>query len=483
LVLAAFLAWRWLSVDPVRLAARAQGSIVLVEGRDRSGGRIASAAGFFIAPGRLLTSLLVLEGATTASAEWTDPRSKRKRSYQVTGYLVSSPQHGLVVLVTSEEGAPRLPLGDDRNLAVGNRVYVLGAPNDPRSFSEGLVATPLAGEAKNRHFTLTGRVSRGSAGNPVLDTHGRVVGVLKSSRNDGQDVSLAVSVATLRALLVSAKPKPFVKVLTIRFQGPRPSVGYSSLWLSTAGGYDFRDGQLGFSAAALFACESVKYEFDLSGTSGSYERACVPTDALKYAGAIVPWLGPHAGWIARAGRIVERHEYTIVDDARLQTRHLINGVEVESFVLPRGRPNVTVEYPHDEGVNERQYDENVRSRRFVIRTASDQTEVVLDYDPNGCPSGETATSTPTQTAIRYAVASGKEPPSITTTTIRRTCDEMGRPIRVEKSEDTGSALLGVLRSVLVCTYDLDGADNWIRRRCYREVDNSDSVIIREIEYF
>jgi serine protease Do len=91
-----------------------------------------------------------------------------------------------------------LPLSTEPRLPVGTKVYVLGNPLGlENSLSDGLVSgyRRLADGADR--MQLTAPISAGSSGSPVLDSAGRVVGVVTSTTGSGQNLNFAAPADTL----------------------------------------------------------------------------------------------------------------------------------------------------------------------------------------------------------------------------------------------------------------------------------------------
>ena len=99
-----------------------------------------------------------------------------------------------------------LALGDSRDVSIGDRVFTVGHPlspllgNEPR-FNEGTVSSTFGPNDDPRMFQVSVPVQPGNSGSPLLDTSGRVVGVITQRLPDAQVVNFAVKVDYLSTLL------------------------------------------------------------------------------------------------------------------------------------------------------------------------------------------------------------------------------------------------------------------------------------------
>lgn len=151
-------------------------------------------SGFIVSPdGHILTNHHVVNGATRIEIEMRDGE---KHKAMLIG---SDPSIDMALLkIETDEALPTLPLGDSRDLRVGEWVVAIGNPL-------GLEHTVTAGvvSAKSRSLNGIGAVipgvasfiqtdaaiNRGNSGGPLLDTRGQVVGINTAiSREDPSGV-------------------------------------------------------------------------------------------------------------------------------------------------------------------------------------------------------------------------------------------------------------------------------------------------------
>lgn len=76
---------------------------------------------------------------------------------------------------------------------IGEAIYVLGHPNGIRYvFSSGIVSSYDLDENGQICMMITAPISPGNSGGPVFNRHGEVVGMIVSTRTDGQNLNYAV---------------------------------------------------------------------------------------------------------------------------------------------------------------------------------------------------------------------------------------------------------------------------------------------------
>jgi S1-C subfamily serine protease len=200
--------------DLPTLASTARPAVVMIVGYNASGKPIESGSGFFVSDeGRLVTNWHVVDGIM-----WAQARTENGAMYNIRGVLASSPLLDLAVLKADAKGVQFLPVDGSAVPPVpGTHVAVIGSPFALEgSLSEGIVAANRSDDA-GTWLQISAPISPGSSGSPVLDDHGRVVGVATLSRVGGQNLNFARSARDLARLLESipagAQPTKFVDQL------------------------------------------------------------------------------------------------------------------------------------------------------------------------------------------------------------------------------------------------------------------------------
>jgi serine protease Do len=147
-------------------------------------------SGFFVAPDRVVTNAHVLcgEGATP-TVELNDGR-------RVPSKLAGEdPLRDLAVLSVDGAGVAPLPLGDATTVRPGDRVLELGSPRGMGwTANQGRIVDVLAPMAGIAFLEIDIHVNPGNSGGPLLDSGGRVIGVISRKRLDEKDRALALPI-------------------------------------------------------------------------------------------------------------------------------------------------------------------------------------------------------------------------------------------------------------------------------------------------
>jgi putative serine protease PepD len=164
------------------------------------GGRNRTGSGFLVGRnGDILTNSTLTAGATGATIEFSDDVVRRA--------TVIDADNGVAVLRANLSGVPTivpLPCGESATVRVGDPVLALGDPvGYDRTLTSGIVSAlqqqikGLRGSTVANVIETDAPVSPGSAGGPLLDTYGRVIGVTGL----GGSVSFAVPIDTAKQVL------------------------------------------------------------------------------------------------------------------------------------------------------------------------------------------------------------------------------------------------------------------------------------------
>jgi len=190
--------------------SRVSPAVVRVVVRDREFKEIGLGSGFFVtADGLLVTNHHVVRGAEFATVLRADGST-----LFVDGVLALDEDHDLAVLKVGGTGLPCLEVAPAAAAPppVGSRVYAIGNPKGlTNTLSEGLVSGIRQEGGEVRAIQTTAAISPGSSGGPLVDSQGRVIGVVTAYLAGGQGLNFAVPAAAVRALLAKAaggKPAP-----------------------------------------------------------------------------------------------------------------------------------------------------------------------------------------------------------------------------------------------------------------------------------
>lgn len=192
----ALMVWLWWSTSagaalpPEVLAQNARGATMLVKNLE---GRKSIGTGFFIYPDLLVTNKHVVE---SLDVELVDDQGRTQK-----GRCVAEAKDDDLALIRG------MTLGGYLNMRptepkYGEKVFIMGNPRGLQyTLSDGIVSHPVKKYPQGELFQHTAPQSPGSSGSAVLDTDGRVIGVVCSTITDSQNLNFAVPVSRLKDLL------------------------------------------------------------------------------------------------------------------------------------------------------------------------------------------------------------------------------------------------------------------------------------------
>jgi serine protease Do len=172
----------------------------------RNGGSLGS--GFFVAEDLVLTNAHVIASELDpVEVVFSDGR-------QIEGRAVERNEELDLALVRAPGAAAEpLPLGDATALDTGDRVIFIGTPRGlDFTVHEGIVSHAMRQVLGVGYLQIDANVNPGNSGGPVLDTTGRVVGVLTAKVEGAQGLGLALPINYTYegdpALLERPEPRP-----------------------------------------------------------------------------------------------------------------------------------------------------------------------------------------------------------------------------------------------------------------------------------
>jgi putative serine protease PepD len=199
------------ALDPAQVYAQAKGSVAYVRSQTPQGQ--ATGSGFVVSPaGLVVTNAHVVEGATAVAVEVGGGAT---RPATVVGRDEST---DLALLRVQDAGGARfkpLPLADSGALEVGDATYALGNPFGlARTFTSGVVSAlgrqidAPDGFAIDHVIQTDAPINPGNSGGPLLDDHGRAIGVNSQILNGGGSaesgnvgIGFAIPSNTVRAIV------------------------------------------------------------------------------------------------------------------------------------------------------------------------------------------------------------------------------------------------------------------------------------------
>ncbi|MDE0400684.1 MAG: trypsin-like peptidase domain-containing protein [Candidatus Poribacteria bacterium] len=180
------------------IAQNALNSTVYLE-MQKADGTISQGSGFFILPNYIATNHHVVEGATKAYVKLVG----KQTAYSVESIAATDAYYDLAILKLSGITAPTLSLANSDTVQTGETVYVVGNPKGLEgTFSSGIVSAVRAG-GNDKLIQIDASISPGSSGGAVLNSKGKVIGVVTWSHRDSnaQNLNFVVPSNYLKTLL------------------------------------------------------------------------------------------------------------------------------------------------------------------------------------------------------------------------------------------------------------------------------------------
>ena len=199
------------------LAKQVKPALVAIYPAGREGTESGVGSGFVISgDGLIATNFHVIGEGRALRVEFPDGTKR-----EVTAVHASDRLRDLAVIRVAGEALPHLELGDSRTVEQGMAAIAMGNPLGYRfSMVEGIISARQEIEGRPM-LQLAMPVERGNSGGPVLDTSGRVLGIvtLKSTRE--ANLGFAVPVNELKGLLAKPNPVAMKNWLTIGALNPK----------------------------------------------------------------------------------------------------------------------------------------------------------------------------------------------------------------------------------------------------------------------
>ena len=173
--------------------ARVEPSIALIKGR------LSSGSGFIVKPGILVTNKHVISGELSRHLKIHFPSAVPSRRGPFGAKLLyEDPEHDLAFL-SIDSTLPPLDLATSYEFRRGQEVLVIGSPGVTdklvleNAICRGIMSTQVSIEGK-KYYQIGIATNPGNSGGPVLDSDGRVIGVvtLKASEREGLGFSIPI---------------------------------------------------------------------------------------------------------------------------------------------------------------------------------------------------------------------------------------------------------------------------------------------------
>jgi S1-C subfamily serine protease len=211
-------------------------SIVLIVVSDRAGKEYAQGSGFIVSPdGRIVTNYHVIECASSAIVKLSSGAY-----FPVDGVLADSKDKDLALIKVSGKNLPALALADSNDLSIGEHVVAIGSPLGlQNTVTDGIVSAFRDGSNGRRWIQTTAPSSHGNSGGPLLNMHGKVVGVITLGLKEfgGENLNFAIPVNEVVSMVALAHdPLP----LTGTLKAGVTDTGLGRIWTSLTTGKDYK---------------------------------------------------------------------------------------------------------------------------------------------------------------------------------------------------------------------------------------------------
>jgi S1-C subfamily serine protease len=164
---------------------------------DRQGGELIQGSGFFTDCSHIATSRHVIAGAARIQVTLD-----KGESMAANGIVAEDPEGDLALVAVERRGhaCEALPVRPAEP-EVGQSVLVVGSPlGFDHSVSNGIVSAVRKVDGVGLVLQTTAPISHGSSGSPVLNEDGEVIGVVRSQREEGQNLNFATPADRVLAL-------------------------------------------------------------------------------------------------------------------------------------------------------------------------------------------------------------------------------------------------------------------------------------------
>jgi hypothetical protein len=187
---------RQLSVS--QIVKRSSEAVVQVLLFDQAGNELSEGSGFLASDdGRIVTSFHVIAGGYSAIAKLANGSS-----FPITGVLSCNSDRDLALLKVEGKGFPYLTFEPTGNLEVGDHVVAIGSPlGYEGTVSDGIVSAFREDTPNKKLIQTTAPISSGNSGGPLIDMRGKVVGIVASVIDEGQNMNFAIPSDDVNSLL------------------------------------------------------------------------------------------------------------------------------------------------------------------------------------------------------------------------------------------------------------------------------------------
>jgi trypsin-like peptidase len=172
-------------------------AVVTIHALDADGSSMASGTGFFVfysgAEGLVVTAAHVLEGATGCSVELTNGETRR------CSPAASDTAKDVMMLLVPGLAPATLKWGFSDRAQDGDDITVISNPLGelPGTVSKGIISASRIVNG-TKLLQISAPISHGSSGAPVLNAQGQVIGIVRSTIENGQALNFATATDIVR---------------------------------------------------------------------------------------------------------------------------------------------------------------------------------------------------------------------------------------------------------------------------------------------
>lgn len=166
-------------IDYSSVIKKIKPSIALILAIDVKGDFISTGSGFvFMKKGIMVTCNHVVAGANNLSLRFSDTANYTGK------VVVKDEEHDLALIKFNDDIREPLPIGDVNNVVEGMSVVFSGYPFSSKDLTthQGILSSITKDETNIITYLIDGTVNPGNSGCPLMDSSGRVIGVVNAKK-------------------------------------------------------------------------------------------------------------------------------------------------------------------------------------------------------------------------------------------------------------------------------------------------------------
>lgn len=171
-------------------------AVVIVTTFDKDGKPLLQGSGFFIKTDCVVTNMHVIKDASRIRIKTLDGRTTT-----VQNVIAGNEKTDLALLQTENSPANSILQLEDSAPVEGEPIVMLSnPPGSPGKIARGRVGPLWEFAGISHRIQITALILPGSSGGPVLNEHGRVIGVAAMHLDSADDLNFAVPAESLKTL-------------------------------------------------------------------------------------------------------------------------------------------------------------------------------------------------------------------------------------------------------------------------------------------